>query len=74
MEPTTQLWMYIRGPENKPMWMRADGSTRITSPYKVELPLGEDDHPYQDFIDIEEATPLIVLKDQYQARGAELVA
>eukprot|EP00975_Prorocentrum_lima_P046739 9770436-Prorocentrum_lima.AAC.1 len=32
-----------------------------------------DDQQYQDFIDLEEETPLTALKIQYQARGAEIV-
>eukprot|EP00975_Prorocentrum_lima_P046634 9746556-Prorocentrum_lima.AAC.1 len=61
MEPRTQQWMCLRDPENKPMWIRADGSTRRTYPYKVELLLGEDKLD-SDFIDIEEETPLTALK------------
>eukprot|EP00975_Prorocentrum_lima_P043914 9209260-Prorocentrum_lima.AAC.1 len=37
MGPTIQLWMSMRDPEGCPMWVRYDGSTRRTSPYKVEL-------------------------------------
>eukprot|EP00975_Prorocentrum_lima_P060755 12746049-Prorocentrum_lima.AAC.1 len=32
MEPANQQWMCLRDPESKPMWMRADGATRNTSP------------------------------------------
>eukprot|EP00975_Prorocentrum_lima_P061891 12882498-Prorocentrum_lima.AAC.1 len=48
------------------MWIRAGGSSRRTYPYKVELLLGEEDQPDQDFIDLREETPL--------AGGAESVA
>eukprot|EP00975_Prorocentrum_lima_P054939 11520013-Prorocentrum_lima.AAC.1 len=61
----------MRDPENKPMWIRADGSTRRTSPYRVELLLG-DDQQDRDIIDIEEMTPMTALKIPYQARGAEI--
>eukprot|EP00975_Prorocentrum_lima_P055410 11622616-Prorocentrum_lima.AAC.1 len=49
MKPSIQQWICMREPENKPMWLRADGSTRRTSPYTVELLLG-DDQQDQDFI------------------------
>eukprot|EP00975_Prorocentrum_lima_P034768 7305592-Prorocentrum_lima.AAC.1 len=62
MEPTIHQCMYMRDPEDKPMWVRANGSTRRTSPYNVDLLLGEDDQPYQDFIDNDEETPLTALK------------
>eukprot|EP00975_Prorocentrum_lima_P014802 3139556-Prorocentrum_lima.AAC.1 len=55
------------------MWLKPDGSTRRTSPYQVELLLG-DDQQDQDFIDLDEETPLTALKIQHQARGAEIVA
>eukprot|EP00975_Prorocentrum_lima_P056623 11877354-Prorocentrum_lima.AAC.1 len=55
------------------MWIRAGGSTRRTSPYKVELPLG-DNQQDPEFIGLEEETPLTALKIQYQARGADSVA
>eukprot|EP00975_Prorocentrum_lima_P058051 12177251-Prorocentrum_lima.AAC.1 len=54
------------------MWMRANGSTRRTSPYKVELLLGDDQRD-QHFIDIEEET-LLTQKIQYQARGAYIAS
>eukprot|EP00975_Prorocentrum_lima_P008331 1779252-Prorocentrum_lima.AAC.1 len=63
----------MRDTENKPTWIRADGSTRRTSPRRVELLLGDDQQDH-DFIDLEEETPLTDLKIQYQARGAEIVA
>eukprot|EP00975_Prorocentrum_lima_P061271 12845434-Prorocentrum_lima.AAC.1 len=56
------------------MWIRADGSSRKTSPYSVDLLLGEECQPYQDFIDLEEETPLTAREVQYQARGAAIVA
>eukprot|EP00975_Prorocentrum_lima_P037298 7849083-Prorocentrum_lima.AAC.1 len=62
MEPTIQQWMYMKDPEDKPMWVWADGSTRRTSLYNVELLLGDDDQPDQDYIDIEEEMPLPALK------------
>eukprot|EP00975_Prorocentrum_lima_P068125 12918896-Prorocentrum_lima.AAC.1 len=49
------------------MWVRADGSTRRTSPYKVELLHENDDQSGQDLIGIEEETPLTALKAQCQA-------
>eukprot|EP00975_Prorocentrum_lima_P013626 2897747-Prorocentrum_lima.AAC.1 len=55
------------------MWIRADGSTRRTSPYKVDLLLGYTQQ-HEDFIDLDEETPLTALKILYHARGAELVA
>eukprot|EP00975_Prorocentrum_lima_P053165 11151827-Prorocentrum_lima.AAC.1 len=61
MEPATQQWLCMRDPENKPMWIRADGSMRRTYPYKVELLLGEDQHD-PDFIDLDEETQLNALK------------
>eukprot|EP00975_Prorocentrum_lima_P035348 7423439-Prorocentrum_lima.AAC.1 len=66
--------MDVHEREDKPMWVRAPESTRRTSLYKVELLLGDDDQPDQDYIDIEEATPLTALQAQCQATGAELVA
>eukprot|EP00975_Prorocentrum_lima_P048299 10102037-Prorocentrum_lima.AAC.1 len=54
------------------MWITADGSVRSTSPYRVELLLGYD-RLDQDFIDLEEETPLTAVKIQYQARGAEIL-
>eukprot|EP00975_Prorocentrum_lima_P047706 9973886-Prorocentrum_lima.AAC.1 len=62
MEPTLRQWMWMQDPENKPMWMRADGSTRGTAPYKVEPLLGDDDQTYHDFVDIGEEPPLTALK------------
>eukprot|EP00975_Prorocentrum_lima_P009903 2107092-Prorocentrum_lima.AAC.1 len=56
------------------MWIRADGSSRRTSPDKVELILGEDDQPDQDYIDVEEETPLTAMKVQCQATVAGVVA
>eukprot|EP00975_Prorocentrum_lima_P025293 5310266-Prorocentrum_lima.AAC.1 len=56
------------------MWVGAYVSTRRTSPYKVELLLGDGDQPDQDFIDIEEETPVTALKVQCQSTGAEIVA
>eukprot|EP00975_Prorocentrum_lima_P005010 1090689-Prorocentrum_lima.AAC.1 len=67
MEPTLQQWMCMRDPNSNPTRIRADGSTRRTSPYRVEL-LPGDDHPYQDFIDLEEETPFTALRLQYQER------
>eukprot|EP00975_Prorocentrum_lima_P015477 3277566-Prorocentrum_lima.AAC.1 len=55
------------------MWIKSDGSTRRTSPYKVELRLGDDPQD-QDFMDLDEETPLTDLKIQHQARGANIVA
>eukprot|EP00975_Prorocentrum_lima_P039306 8261819-Prorocentrum_lima.AAC.1 len=55
------------------MWIKSDGSTGRTSPYKVDLLLGYDQQD-QDFIGLDEETPLTPLKIQYQARGAEIVA
>eukprot|EP00975_Prorocentrum_lima_P040385 8476532-Prorocentrum_lima.AAC.1 len=52
------------------MWVRADGSTRRTSPYKVDLLLRDDDQPDQDL----EGTPLTALKAQRQATGTDSVA
>eukprot|EP00975_Prorocentrum_lima_P026156 5497310-Prorocentrum_lima.AAC.1 len=49
----------MRDPENTHMRMRADGSSRRTSPYKV---------PDPDFSDLEEKTPLTALKIHYQAK------
>eukprot|EP00975_Prorocentrum_lima_P050454 10568512-Prorocentrum_lima.AAC.1 len=64
----------MRDPENKRMWIRADGSTIRTSPYTVELLLGEDQRD-PDFIDLDEETPLIALKIQYLKHGgAEIMA
>eukprot|EP00975_Prorocentrum_lima_P013598 2888122-Prorocentrum_lima.AAC.1 len=63
--------MCMNDAENKPMWIRAAGSSRRTSPYKVELLLGED-QPYQHVINLEEETPLSALKRHYPARGAEI--
>eukprot|EP00975_Prorocentrum_lima_P062463 12885793-Prorocentrum_lima.AAC.1 len=60
----------MRHLEGLPMWVSADGSTRRTSPYKVRLPHGDDDQPDHDIIDIEEETPLTVLKARCQATGA----
>eukprot|EP00975_Prorocentrum_lima_P003761 821328-Prorocentrum_lima.AAC.1 len=40
------------------MWIRAER----TYPYQLELLLGEDDQPNQDFVDIGEETPLTALK------------
>eukprot|EP00975_Prorocentrum_lima_P045281 9482075-Prorocentrum_lima.AAC.1 len=51
----------MRDPEGLPMRVRADGSTRRTSPYKVELLHGDDDLPDQDSFDVEEETPLTAL-------------
>eukprot|EP00975_Prorocentrum_lima_P067534 12915439-Prorocentrum_lima.AAC.1 len=62
----------MRDPEGNPRWIGADGSTRRTSPFRVELLL-EDDQLDQDFINLEEETPLTALKVQYQARGADTV-
>eukprot|EP00975_Prorocentrum_lima_P022411 4715772-Prorocentrum_lima.AAC.1 len=42
MEPTIQRWVCMRDPETKPMWIRADGATIRTYPFKVELLLGDD--------------------------------
>eukprot|EP00975_Prorocentrum_lima_P056537 11854097-Prorocentrum_lima.AAC.1 len=72
MEPTIQQWMCMRDPEGRPMWIRANGSTRRTSPCREELLLG-DDHIDHDFIELEEETPLTALKIQYRACGAEIV-
>eukprot|EP00975_Prorocentrum_lima_P011343 2411366-Prorocentrum_lima.AAC.1 len=58
-------------PESKPVWVRSDGSTRRTSPHAVELQLVADQQD-QDFIDLDEETPLTALNIQYQARGAEI--
>eukprot|EP00975_Prorocentrum_lima_P032321 6787505-Prorocentrum_lima.AAC.1 len=57
-----------------PTWVRADGSTRRASPYKVELLLGDCDQPDQDYIAIEEETPLTALEAQCQATGVAIVA
>eukprot|EP00975_Prorocentrum_lima_P058100 12186263-Prorocentrum_lima.AAC.1 len=61
MESTIPQWNCMRDPENKPMWIRADGSTRRTSPSRGVLPLG-DDQQDQGFIGLEEETPLTALK------------
>eukprot|EP00975_Prorocentrum_lima_P032354 6792849-Prorocentrum_lima.AAC.1 len=61
MEPTIQQWICMSDPENKPMWIRADSTTRRTSPYEVELLVG-DNQQHPDIIDLEEETPLIALK------------
>eukprot|EP00975_Prorocentrum_lima_P051422 10769623-Prorocentrum_lima.AAC.1 len=61
MEPTTQQWICMRDPENKPMCLRAEGSTRRTSPSKVELLLGDDQQDTYT-IDLEEKTPLTARK------------
>eukprot|EP00975_Prorocentrum_lima_P048754 10201148-Prorocentrum_lima.AAC.1 len=37
MEPTIQQWMCMRDRKGNPMWIRADGSTRRTSPYRVRI-------------------------------------
>eukprot|EP00975_Prorocentrum_lima_P068069 12918595-Prorocentrum_lima.AAC.1 len=55
------------------MLTRADGATRRTSPYKVELLLGYNQQD-PDFNNLEEETPLTALKIQHQARGADIVA
>eukprot|EP00975_Prorocentrum_lima_P024311 5114798-Prorocentrum_lima.AAC.1 len=54
MEPTIQQWIFMRDHEGLPMCSRADGSTRRTSPYKVELQHRDDDQPHPDSLDIEE--------------------
>eukprot|EP00975_Prorocentrum_lima_P055428 11625551-Prorocentrum_lima.AAC.1 len=41
---------------------QAQVSSRRTSPYKVELLLGEEELSDQDFVDLEEETPLIAPK------------
>eukprot|EP00975_Prorocentrum_lima_P070350 12931445-Prorocentrum_lima.AAC.1 len=69
MQPPIQQWMYMRDPVDKPLWVRADGSTRRTSPYKVETVLGDDDQPDQDYIDMEEEPPLTALKARCQPAG-----
>eukprot|EP00975_Prorocentrum_lima_P049623 10383636-Prorocentrum_lima.AAC.1 len=51
----------MRDPENKPMWIKLDGSRRRTSPYNVEFRLG-DDQKDQVFIEMDEETPLTALK------------
>eukprot|EP00975_Prorocentrum_lima_P008830 1882265-Prorocentrum_lima.AAC.1 len=61
MEPTIQQWMWMRDPAGNPRWVRADGSTRRTSPYRIEFLLG-DDQLDQDFIDLAEETTLTALK------------
>eukprot|EP00975_Prorocentrum_lima_P006153 1329504-Prorocentrum_lima.AAC.1 len=47
MEPTIRPWVFMRGPEGLPLWVRADGSTIRTSPYKVELLHAGDNQPDQ---------------------------
>eukprot|EP00975_Prorocentrum_lima_P062663 12886815-Prorocentrum_lima.AAC.1 len=58
--------------EGLPIWVRADGSTRRTPPNKVELLLGDDDPPDQNYTDIEEGTPLTAQKARCHATGAEI--
>eukprot|EP00975_Prorocentrum_lima_P064534 12898141-Prorocentrum_lima.AAC.1 len=60
----------MRDPDDKPMWVMADGSTGRTSPYKVQL--GEDDQPYQDFIDIEEETPFDCSEGTVPSKGISM--
>eukprot|EP00975_Prorocentrum_lima_P059198 12412621-Prorocentrum_lima.AAC.1 len=56
-----------RDPEERPMWVKADGSTRSTSPYKVELVHGDEDQTAYGRIGIDEETPLIASEAKCQA-------
>eukprot|EP00975_Prorocentrum_lima_P041785 8780050-Prorocentrum_lima.AAC.1 len=65
--------MYMRDPEEKPISVGVDGSTRRTSAYKVELLLVDDDHPDQDYIDREGEPRFDCFEGTGQATGADIV-
>eukprot|EP00975_Prorocentrum_lima_P066395 12908944-Prorocentrum_lima.AAC.1 len=73
MTPTIPPWMFMRDPERLPMRVRKYVPTRRTSPYKVELLHGDEDHIAYDLIGIEGVTPLTAMKAQCQAKEAETV-
>eukprot|EP00975_Prorocentrum_lima_P044077 9244461-Prorocentrum_lima.AAC.1 len=59
----------MQDPEGNPMWIRANGTTRRASPYRVELLRGDDQFD-QDFIDLEEETPHDCFEDPVSSEGS----
>eukprot|EP00975_Prorocentrum_lima_P067326 12914166-Prorocentrum_lima.AAC.1 len=64
MEPSIQERVSTGDPEGHPMWVRYDGSTRITYSQHVELGDGYAYHDCYDLVDFEEETPLTALTAQ----------